>query len=241
MNETDEQKNETRAASAAEAAADASAGQDVAALQAALDAAMAEIAQLKDERLRALAEAENTRRRAARDRQDASQYAISAFARDLLAVADNLERALASVTAEARQADPQLDALMGGVEATERALKTTFERYGITPIAAQGAPFDPHLHEAMFEVADNSVAHGTVVQVLEAGYTIHDRTLRPARVGVARGGPKASAGGGGEAGDAGETVGATETTEDKLAFGAGRGYGQSGPEHGAGSRVDERS
>ncbi|MCU0837890.1 MAG: nucleotide exchange factor GrpE [Rhodospirillales bacterium] len=236
MNETNDPMNEAPAAAAAgEAAADASAVQDVAALRAALEAARGEIAQLKDERLRALAEVENTRRRAARDRQDASQYAISAFARDLLAVADNLERALASVTAETRQADPQLDALMGGIEATERALKTTFERHGITPIAAQGAPFDPHRHEAMFEVPDSSVAHGTVVQVLEAGYTIHDRTLRPARVGVARGGPKAGSGGGGEPAEGGEEA------DDKLAFGAGRGYGQSGHEHGAGSRIDERS
>jgi molecular chaperone GrpE len=183
---------EAPAPAAPEAGAVESRTVDAVALQEALAAAEAEIARLKEERLRALAEVENTRRRAARDREEASQYAISAFARDLLVVADNLERALRSVSPEARQNDPQLDALLSGVEATERALKSTFERYGVSQVPAEGAPFDPHVHEAMFEVPDTSVAHGTVVQVLEAGYTIHDRTLRPARVGVARGGPRAA-------------------------------------------------
>jgi len=226
MGETNETGNER-----IEAAADspAPASTDVTALTAALEAAEAEVARLKDERLRALAEVENTRRRATRDRQDASQYAISSFARDLLAIADNLERALGSVTPEARQGDPQLDALMGGVEATERALKATFERYGITPIVALGALFDPHLHEAMFELPDPSVTHGTVLQVLEPGYTIHDRTLRPARVGISRGGPKPGA------------AGASEAAEDKLGFSAGGGYAHGGNDAAPGSRVDERS
>lgn len=215
---------------AVETAETASPVEDVATLKAQLEAAKAEVARLQDERLRALAEVENTRRRAARDRQDASQYAISSFARDLLTVADNLERALGSVTSEMRESDPQLDALMGGVEATERALKGIFERYAINPIAAHGAPFDPHVHDAMFEIPDASVPHGTVVQVLEFGYTIHDRTLRPARVGVARGGPKPAPG---EKANAGE---------DKLPFAAGNRYGQpANDETASGSRLDERS
>jgi molecular chaperone GrpE len=150
----------------------------------------AEVARLKDERLRALAEAENVRRRAQRDRQEASQYAISAFARDLLAVADNLQRALASIDPAGRADDPALDALASGIEMTERQLLAVLERYGIKPIEAEGAPFDPHVHEAMFEIENDSVEHGTVLQVLEPGYLLHDRTLRPARVGLARGGPK---------------------------------------------------
>lgn len=150
----------------------------------------AEVARLKDERLRALAEAENVRRRAQRDRQEASQYAISGFARDLLAVADNLQRALASIDPAARTIDPALDALASGIEMTERQLLAVLERYGVKPIEAEGAPFDPHVHEAMFEIDNPSVEHGTVLQVLEPGYLLHERTLRPARVGLARGGPK---------------------------------------------------
>jgi molecular chaperone GrpE len=156
--------------------------------------AKAEIARLRDEKLRALAEAENTRRRAARERQEASQYAIANFARDLLSVADNLQRALASVDAETRAGDAALDALLGGVEMTERELQTLLTRHGVKPIAALGAPFDPHLHEAMFELPNDSVPNGTVVQVLQEGYTIHDRTLRPARVGIARGGARVTNG-----------------------------------------------
>lgn len=150
----------------------------------------AEVARLKDERLRALAEVENIRRRAQRERQEASQYAISAFARDLLSVADNLQRALASIDAAGRAADPALDTLASGIEMTERQLLSVLERYGIKPIEAEGAPFDPHIHEAMFEIDNPAVEHGTVLQVLEPGYLLHDRTLRPARVGIARGGPK---------------------------------------------------
>jgi molecular chaperone GrpE len=150
----------------------------------------AEVAQLKDDRLRALAEVENTRRRAQRDREEAGQYAISRFARDLLAVADTLERALSSIDAAQRAADPALDALASGIEATNRQLQGALERHGVKRMAVDGAAFDPHQHEAMFEIPDDSVPHGTVVQVLEQGYTLHDRTLRPARVGVTRGGPK---------------------------------------------------
>jgi len=155
-----------------------------------LAAAEAEIAQLKEERLRALAETENVRRRAARDKADASKYAVTAFARDLLSVADNLQRALGSVDPEARQADPALETLVAGVELTEKELLAILERNGITPIEALGQPFDPHFHEAMYEVADASIPSGIVAQVIQPGYMIYDRPLRAAGVGVSRGGPK---------------------------------------------------
>ena len=159
-------------------------------LVARLAVAEAEVAQLREERLRALAEMENIRRRAARDRADASKYAVSAFARDLLPVADNFQRALGSVDPEARQGDPALEALVAGVQMTEKELLGVFERNGITPIEALGQPFDPNFHEAMYEVPDESVPNGTVAQVIQPGYMIHDRPLRAAGVGVSRGGPK---------------------------------------------------
>jgi molecular chaperone GrpE len=155
--------------------------------------AEAEIARLKDEYLRALAETENVRRRAARDREEASQYAISSFARDMLSVADNLQRALDSVDEDARQQDPALDALMSGVELTEKELQTVLDRHGVKRILATGQLFDPHVHEALYEIPDERVPQGTVLQEVQSGYTIHDRTLRPARVGIARGGPKPGA------------------------------------------------
>jgi molecular chaperone GrpE len=199
-------------------------GQEVAGVESLaerLQKAEGEIARLNDERLRALAEIENVRRRAARDREDAAKYAISAFARDILAVADNLRRALESIDNEARESDPGLDALANGVELTERELHAALSRYRIAPIQGVGQPFDPHVHEALFEVPDTSVPHGTVVQVLQQGYTIHDRTLRPARVGVSKGGPKPVA----EAPEAEtEEVGTGEVVEFP---GAGAGaYGQ---------------
>lgn len=163
---------------------------DTAAVVERLAAAEAEIAELKDKHLRALAETENLRRRAARERQDAGNYAVTGFARELLAVADNLQRALAAVDRAACQNDPALSALVAGVEMTEKALLAAFARHGITPIDADGQAFDPNVHEAMFELPNDTVPHGTVVQTLERGYRIHDRPLRPARVGVSRGGPR---------------------------------------------------
>ena len=186
---------DTPAADSAATAAPASSGAEAAAGEAVstverLAAAEGEVARLKDEYLRALAEVENVRRRAARDRQEAGQYAVSSLARDLLSVADNLQRALTSVAEGARRQDPALDALMSGVEMTEKELLAILDRYGVKRIAAEGQVFDPHVHEALYEIPDASVPHGTVLQVVQPGYTIHDRTLRPARVGIARGGPK---------------------------------------------------
>ena len=149
-----------------------------------------EIAMLKDKLLRALAETENVRRRADRDKDDAAKYAITNFAREMLNIADNLRRALASLPDEARTDDPTLANLLTGVELTEKEMLTTFERFGIRPIEAMGKKSDPNLHEALFEIEDASQLAGTIVQVLDTGYVLKDRLLRPARVGVANGGPK---------------------------------------------------
>lgn len=153
-----------------------------------------EIASMKDKFLRAFAEAENVRRRAEKEIQDAKTYGISSFARDVLNVADDLARALGSVDAEAKaSAEGGFKALLDGLELTERGLVKALEKHGIRKIEPKGEKFDPNIHQAMFEVPDPSVPSGTVVQVVQAGYVIGDRVLRPAMVGVARGGPKAEA------------------------------------------------
>lgn len=149
-----------------------------------------EVASLKDRLLRAMAETENVRRRAERDREDASKYAIANFARGMVVVADNLRRALGSVDATARETDANLETLCVGVEMTEREMLSAFERVGIRSIQAEGQRFDHNYHEAMFELEDPSKPAGTVVAVIETGYVLGDRLLRPARVGVSRGGPK---------------------------------------------------
>jgi molecular chaperone GrpE len=146
-----------------------------------------EVSELKERLLRALAETENTRRRAERDRNDASQYAVTRFARDLLHVSDNLRRALSHLAPEMQaEASPALKAVLEGVEATERELTTTLERHGIRAIDADGAKFDPNLHQAIAEVPAEGKAAGSVVNVVQTGYVIADRLLRPAMVTVAR-------------------------------------------------------
>jgi molecular chaperone GrpE len=145
----------------------------------------ADAARYKDQALRALADAENVRRRAERDREDAAKYGVSQLARDLLPVADNLRRALDSVDGQAQQ-EPAVAALLTGIQATERELVTALERRGIRKIAPMGEKFDPNFHQAMFEVPTDEQPAGTVVQVLQPGYVIHDRLLRPAMVGVAK-------------------------------------------------------
>ena len=148
-----------------------------------------EVATLKDQLLRALAETENLRRRSQREREDALKYAAVPFMRDLIGVVDNLRRAMASVSPEALEADEHLKTLMDGLEMTETELATVFERHHIVKIDPLGERLDPHSHEAMFEVPDPETPSGTVVQVVQAGYRLHDRLLRPAQVGVAKGGP----------------------------------------------------
>jgi molecular chaperone GrpE len=153
-----------------------------------------EAADYKDKLLRTLAEMENLRRRTAREVMDARQYAIAAFARDIVAVADNMDRALAALDAELREkADASVKALLDGVELTERELLKVLEKHDVKKFEPHGEKFDPNLHQAMYEVADPSVPAGTVAQVVQAGYLIGDRVLRPALVAVTRGGAKTSA------------------------------------------------
>lgn len=151
-----------------------------------------EVASLKDKALRAMAEAENTRRRAEKEVADARIYGVANFAREMLAFADNLRRAAESVPAEARaNLDPVAAALLDGLVVTERDFLSRLGRFGVKPIEALGARFDPNLHEALYEIPDESKPAGTVAQVMEQGYAIGERVLRPAKVGVTRGGPKA--------------------------------------------------
>lgn len=148
-----------------------------------------EAAAMKDQLLRTLAELENTRRRAERDRQDVAKYAIADFARDLLSPADNLRRALDAVPSDAIGQDAVLANLNEGVEATERELLSAFEKFGIKRIDSLDQKFDPNFHQAMFEVPDSGKPAGTIVQVVQEGFMIHDRLLRPALVGVAKAEP----------------------------------------------------
>jgi molecular chaperone GrpE len=144
------------------------------------------LADTKDKLLRALAESENQRRRAQRDREDASKYAAANFAKDMLDVADNLRRAIGSIDPASLQ-DERAKSLVEGVAATERGLLAALERHGIKRIEPEiGERFDPNWHEAMFEVPNTGKPGGSIVQVVQAGYRMHDRLLRPAMVGVAK-------------------------------------------------------
>jgi molecular chaperone GrpE len=151
-----------------------------------LEALKAEVESLKDQRLRAMAEAENVRRRGEKERSEASQYAVTKFARDMLGIADNFSRALAACPPAARDAaDPQVKAVLDGVEATDRQLLATLERYGVKQIETEGK-FDPNLHQAIAEVPGNGKPAGSIVDVMQTGFMIGDRLLRPAMVTVAR-------------------------------------------------------
>jgi molecular chaperone GrpE len=152
-----------------------------------LVAVEAELADTKDRLLRALAETENVRRRFQRERDDAQKYAVSGFAKDLLSAADNLRRALEAVP-EAEVPDARTRSLLDGVAATERELLAAFERHGLTRIDPLGERFDHNFHQAIFEAERPDLPAGTVVEVLQPGYVLHDRLLRPAMVGVAKGG-----------------------------------------------------
>lgn len=159
-----------------------------------IEAAKAEAADLKDRLLRTLAEMENLRRRTEKEVKDARDYAVSGFARDLLSVADNFDRALAAVPAELRDSGVAgAAALIEGVELTGRELLKTMEKHGVRKLSPQGERFDPNLHQAMFEIPNGEVAAGTVLQVLQDGFAIGGRVLRPALVGVSKGGPKPAA------------------------------------------------
>ena len=161
-----------------EEAGEATPEQPIAALE-------AELADYKDRLLRALAETENTRRRAQREREDAAKYAISGFAKDLLSAADNLRRALESLP-QSEVRDERARNLLAGVEATERELLSVFERHGLRRIDPRGERFDHNFHQAIFEAERHDQPPGTIVEVLQPGYVLHDRLLRPAMVGVAK-------------------------------------------------------
>jgi molecular chaperone GrpE len=153
-----------------------------------------ELAEMKDRLLRTLAEMENLRKRTEREVADAKIYGVTSFARDILTVADNMHRAMGALDDELRAtAGESLKGLLDGVELTERELLNVLEKNGVKKLDPMGQKFDPNRHQAMYEVEDASVPSGTVVQVVQAGYTIGDRVLRPALVAVSKGGPKATA------------------------------------------------
>lgn len=149
----------------------------------------ADMAKTKEMALRAMADAENMRKRAEREIVEREKYAVSGFAKALLAVADNLRRALDSVSSEARAADPSLERLAVGVEMTERELLSAFEKFGVVRVDLAGKPFDPAIAQAVAQVESPAHAAGTVVQVFQPGYTIQGRLLREAMVTVAKGAP----------------------------------------------------
>jgi molecular chaperone GrpE len=153
--------------------------------------AVALAAELKDRLLRTLAEMENLRKRTEREVTDARLYGVASFARDMLGVADNMRRALDAVSPELRaSAEPGVKALIDGVELTERELLKALEKNGVRQFSPRGEKFDPNVHQAMFEVPNPSVPAGSVVEVVAPGYMIGERVLRPAMVGVSKGGPK---------------------------------------------------
>ena len=172
-----------------------------------VEALSKENAEIKDKLLRTLAEMENLRRRTEREIADSRTYAVSAFARDILAVADNMDRALGALDQEIRdKADAPAKALLDGVELTERELGKVLEKHGVKKFEPLGEKFDPNLHQAMFELPDPARPAGTVAQVVQPGYMIGERVLRPAMVAIAKGGPKLSA----EPPSANDNAGASE-------------------------------
>ncbi len=158
-----------------------------------IEALNAENTQLKDRVLRTLAEMVNLRRRTEREVADAKTYGVTSFARDMLTVVDNLARALEHLPSEARAAaDPQIQSVIEGVELTARDLEAVLGRHGVKKLDPKGQKFDPNFHQAIFETPDQTLPAGAVSQVVQSGWTIGDRVLRPAMVGVSKGGPKAA-------------------------------------------------
>lgn len=163
------------------------------AVDAQIAALAAEVVDLKDRLLRAHAEMDNIRKRGEREKADTQKYAVTRFAQDILTVGDNVQRAIDAVPAQAAEQDPALKSFLEGVTMTERELINVLERHGIKRMQAQGEAFNPHQHQAVMETQNVDVPSGTVIQVLQAGYMIEDRVLRPAMVVVAKGGPKPAA------------------------------------------------
>ena len=144
-----------------------------------------ELEEVRQHVLYAQAETQNVRRRLEQEKQTAAAYAATGFARDMLSVKDNLDRALAAVPEELRQ-DEKVKAFLTGIEVTSRELDSVFQRNGVTRVEALGKPLDPHRHQAMVEIPSDEAEPGTIVQEMQAGYMLKDRLLRPALVGVAR-------------------------------------------------------
>lgn len=153
----------------------------------------AQNAQLTDKLLRTMAEMENLRSRTRREKEDTVKYAPQKLVTDLIGVMDNLQRALLSVSEETAEGNDDLKNLRDGIDMTNREMLKVFSRHNITEVEALGAKMDPHSHEALFEIPDPSQPEGTIIQVIQPGFRLHDRLLRPARVGVAKGGPAAGA------------------------------------------------
>jgi len=195
-----------------------------------LDELEEQLAEVNDQLLRAVAETENVRRRAQREKEDAGKYAITNFAREMLSVSDNMVRALDSQRQEEeKQANAELSAadllerfnnFILGVTMIETEMQKTFERIGIEKIEPVGQPFDPKLHHALFEVEDLEKPTGTVMQVIEAGYVLRERLLREAKVGVSKGGPKIAAGDGAKESDPAEAEGAAQAYEPSAETGS---------------------
>lgn len=191
----------------------------------------AEVADLKDKLLRAVAENENTRRIATREKADAGKYAVSNFARDIVRVADNLSMAMMMVTDEARADDKNLDNLCVGIDMTMKELLNIFEGHGIKPVPAEGQPFDHNFHEAVQQMENTEVPHNTVMQVLRGGFTIQGRLLRPAQVIVSTGGAKAA--------DTQDDTQAAEASEEAPGEGAKQAYEPGDAQ--TGQKVDEQT
>lgn len=196
MNEQTDRNSDTPAETdeaVAEGAAPAENADELAAASP-VETLVAENAELRDRLMRAIADMENLRRRTEREKQDAGRYAIGRFAEDVLSVGDNLARALATVDEATRtDGNEATRNLIEGIEVTERGLQNVLSRHGISRIEPDGERFDPNFHQAIYEVENPAVTAGTVVQVLQAGYLIGERVLRPAMVAVAKGGPRAGA------------------------------------------------
>ncbi len=178
-------QDETVETSAPDTQPAAEAPQDL--MAARLKALEAELDMAKDKMMRALADSENTRRRAVKEREDAGKYAVTNFARDLLDFSDNFKRALGAIPPELAE-DEKVSGVIAGLEAMNRDLISVFDRHGIKKIEPLDEPFNPNFHEVMFEAPVPGKPGGTVIQVIDAGYILNDRLLRPARVGIAKGG-----------------------------------------------------
>lgn len=189
QNESENDQGQDQSAQEADEASQNVAGSpDVTA--AALEALSNDNAELKDKLMRTLADMENLRARTEREKKDMAKYAVANFARDILTIGDNISRTIQAVPEESINADPALKTLVDGIEMTERELSNTLDRYGVKLIDCEGEPFDPNIHQAMFEVPNPDITAGIVVEVVQNGYMIGERVLRPAGVGVSKGGAK---------------------------------------------------